>query len=282
MPIVRRGALKLSVGIAAGADQDAFAALLELADQKDADESCASQNGTDQRPPSAGTQVKVASQGSEGLGGTYSQRPSNEPKASSRYRDRPDGTPQRSQKKRRSFFDGQENDSNATNTEPQAARPVHAEKRKVAAFTSALARDQDGPVNSHTADQGLFKKATMAPTREKYSGLRVGLRCPQRSCGFPPEAVMLGSLIAVCSFADQMNQYHLVRRILSLQHCWVHTYDDFAALLSSDSMLADEEPGVPKRRVAGVHVHAAVPATLPGRVSFLQCNTSSHLCSGTH
>ena len=155
-----------------------------------------------ERPPSAGTQSKVASQGSEGPDGPYSQPPLTAPKARSRGRDRPDSTPQRLQKKHRSFSDGQENDSNATNMAQQAARPLQAEKRRVAAFTSALARDQDGPVISHQADQGFLKKPTMAPTREKYSGLRV--RVPSPQCSYfpctlvtPTQAVMSGSL-AIC------------------------------------------------------------------------------------
>ncbi|CAL5219574.1 g1434 [Coccomyxa viridis] len=101
-------------------DQDAFAALLELADQEDAEGSCASQNVTNEDPPSAGTQST----------------------------DEPDSTPQRSQKRQRSFRDSQENDSNASNVAQQAPRPLPAPKRQVAAFTSALARDQVGQMKN--------------------------------------------------------------------------------------------------------------------------------------
>ena len=39
-----------------------------------------------------------------------------------------------------------------------------------------------------------------------------------------------------------------------------------ARLVTSDGVIADEEPGVPERRLAGAHVHAAVPAPLQSGV----------------
>ena len=39
---------------------------------------------------------------------------------------------------------------------------------------------------------------------------------------------------------------------------------------------ADEESCVPQRRAAGAHVHAAIPATLPGRV---RTQSTHHPCS---
>lgn len=138
-------------------DQDAFAALLELADQED---SCASRDLPAVRPPTSQDKSEVAT-----------GQPSQDSKKKGRHESRSDAAVRRPQKKRRSFTDSKENDCSATNTAVQA-RPQHAQKQ-TAAFTSALTKDERNAADGRTAQQAFNKKHASAPTQEKFSGLRV-------------------------------------------------------------------------------------------------------------
>lgn len=179
----------------------------------------------------------------------------------------------------------------------QNSRPVQAQK-KVAAFTSALARDRNAQAHSTRADQGSHNKAVMAPTQEKYSGLRVrisacdcsnihhtkitispsvfrGLRIPSKlncSAAGCSKCCDDRQLALACSISILQNVELGVFIQVTLVHPCLQYYllsavaQDCACALTIDSDIADEESRVPQRCSAGAHVHAALPTTLTGRV----------------
>ncbi|CAK0761581.1 hypothetical protein CVIRNUC_002874 [Coccomyxa viridis] len=153
-------------------DQDAFAALLELADQEDKQESCASQSAAVSR---LGLHDKAAGVAREHAHGPY--RPSSavqtsqESKRSFSGEDASNPAVQRPQKRNRCSYGSKENDGNVSNTAGRA-RPQPGNKQS-AAFTSALARDQRAQAMGRPAHQDVIRKPASAPTQEKFSGLRM-------------------------------------------------------------------------------------------------------------
>ena len=153
--------------------KDAFAVLLELADQEDPQDSCASQNSAAAKPSGPRDESKVAAQGPEVSGEPLCiVQPLEVPKKKKHSEIRTHSIPQRPQKKQRSFHGSQENDRNATNVTPQR-KALQAKKKIAAAFTSALARDQPAQASNSRANQGTTKGPAAAATLEKFSGLRV-------------------------------------------------------------------------------------------------------------
>ena len=156
-----------------GEDQDAFAALLELADQEDPQDSCASQSSAAEKPSGPRDKSKVAAQGPEGSGEPLCiVQPLEVLKKKKHSEIRTHSTPQKPHKKQRSFRGSQENNRNATNVTPQKIA-LQTKKKTAAAFTSALARDQPAQASNSRANQGTTKVPAAAATLEKFSGLRV-------------------------------------------------------------------------------------------------------------
>lgn len=173
LPLYSRLNSKEPMFVHTGEDQDAFAALLELADQEDPQDSCASQSSAAAKPSGPRDESKVAAQGPEALGEPLcTGQPSEVLKRKNYIEIRTHSTPQRLQKKQKSFRDSQENDRNATNVTPQS-KALQAKKKTAAAFTSALARDQPAQACNSRASQGTTKGPAAAATLEKFSGLRV-------------------------------------------------------------------------------------------------------------